>query len=268
MKTISSFYPGFYSNPIKEDWFYNICKIDNPFSSTSPQRFLYDKIFNSPLGLSSNALEFGVFRGHTLIPTAIAMKLVGSSFKLYGFDTFSGFPNISIGPNDEPSSFESLYKKNIISKSHYDKCKLSSMLKTDTTSLSTLTPSNISTSANFTETSIQLIEDKINFFELDNIELVDGPFETTLPNFDFSYGNFGIVNIDSDLYSTYQLILSKLPSCTSKLSEAFVFLDEYYSLKFPGPRVAVNEFTLNNTVFNLSKLASMEQEFERWALVK
>lgn len=268
MKTISSFHPNFYSNPIKEDWFYNICKIDNPFSTTSPQRFLYDKIFNTSLGHSSNALEFGVFRGHTLIPTAIALKLVGSPFKLYGFDTFSGFPNISIGPNDELKSFETLYNKNIISESHYEKHKLSLMLKSDSISMSSLTPSNISSSENFAQTSKELIEQKISFFELDNVELIDGIFESSLPNFDFSPGNFGIVNIDSDLYSTYKLILSILSDCTKNLSEAFVFLDEYYSLKFPGPRVAVDEFAAVNSYFDLLKLPSIPQEFERWALVK
>ena len=269
MKTISDICPDFYSNPIKKDWFYNICKIDNPFSETSPQRSLYAAIFKQDSKTFCNALEFGVFRGHTLIPTAIALKLIGSPCKVFGFDTFTGFPDISYSDYDQPSFYNQLYEDKSVSRQHFDSINISRQLKENILQSSMIDASNISSSADFSSTSKALLEEKIHFFELDNVTLVDGLFENTLPHFDFSSGDFGLINIDSDLYSTYELILSFLPMMTSSIEHAFVFLDEYFSLKFPGPRVAIDKYlSSSSSSFRLQQLPSRAQEFERWSLVK
>ena len=269
MKTISDICPDFYLNPIKEDWFYNICKIDNPFSETSPQRSLYSKIFSQDTNTFCNAVEFGVFRGHTLIPTAIALKFVGSPFKIFGFDSFTGFTEVSFSKYDQPSFFHELFSAQIISEKHLKSVSIEQNLRSFFHGNTLLDASNISTSNDFSSTSKSLLEEKIRFFELDNVFLVDGIFEDTLHEFDFSDGNYGLVNIDSDLYSTYELVLSFLIKMTSNIDHAFVFLDEYFSLKFPGPRAAVDKYLASTpSGFHLHKLPSRDQEFERWSLLK
>jgi hypothetical protein len=47
-----------------------------------------------------------------------------------------------------------------------------------------------------------------------------------------------------------------------------VYLDEYFSLKFPGPRVAVNQFIETVDDAELVCIESPVLEFERWILRK
>jgi hypothetical protein len=48
-----------------------------------------------------------------------------------------------------------------------------------------------------------------------------------------------------------------------------IFLDEYYSLKFPGARIAVNEFFADKGNFELIDVADKKiDDFERWIVRK
>ena len=46
-----------------------------------------------------------------------------------------------------------------------------------------------------------------------------------------------------------------------------LFLDEYYSLKFPGPRFIVDEFIKKNKGAKLIK-EGISADFERWSIKK
>jgi hypothetical protein len=46
-----------------------------------------------------------------------------------------------------------------------------------------------------------------------------------------------------------------------------IYLDEYYSLTFPGARIAVEEFLLDRREVAV-EFPSEQNEFERWAIVK
>ena len=49
--------------------------------------------------------------------------------------------------------------------------------------------------------------------------------------------------------------------------DAFMFLDEYYSLKFPGAKIATDEFF--SKINSKPKLISKHRnEFERWGVIK
>ena len=46
-----------------------------------------------------------------------------------------------------------------------------------------------------------------------------------------------------------------------------IYLDEYYSLKFPGARIATDEF-LNGKSAQLNMAHQTKGEFERWHVIK
>ena len=47
-----------------------------------------------------------------------------------------------------------------------------------------------------------------------------------------------------------------------------IYLDEYYSLKFPGARIATDEFVKSHGAAELERFQSDLAEFERWGLWK
>ncbi|WP_440672104.1 hypothetical protein [Candidatus Pelagibacter sp. HIMB1715] len=49
--------------------------------------------------------------------------------------------------------------------------------------------------------------------------------------------------------------------------KGFIFLDEYYSLKFPGPKIAIDEFCKEFKT-KVKKLPTRIGEFERYFISK
>jgi hypothetical protein len=47
-----------------------------------------------------------------------------------------------------------------------------------------------------------------------------------------------------------------------------VYLDEYFSLKFPGGRIATDEFLAGRPEASLIKFHERDGEFERWGVLK
>ena len=66
-----------------------------------------------------------------------------------------------------------------------------------------------------------------------------------------------IVFIDVDLYEPYKIAL---PLIWQKLSKGgYIHLDEYFSLKFPGPKIACDEFAkLRNIEVKFNKVRKTE----------
>ena len=99
---------------------------------------------------------------------------------------------------------------------------------------------------------------------LDNIILKKGDFKETMK---INNGPKKIMCalIDADLYESYNL---SLPFIWNKLSKnGFIFLDEYYSLKFPGARIATNNF-FKNKMQKPKILSKRKLDFERWGVFK
>jgi hypothetical protein len=129
-----------------------------------------------------------------------------------------------------------------------------------------ITPVNISTSGDFADSSKKYLEDRLAKFCIDNVILIEGVFEETVTEFFSTYkGKVFSANIDCDLYEGYKAVLP----CVYRRSStgSMLYLDEYYSLKFPGARIAVTEF-LDGKEDELCQLQSFENEFERWAIIK
>ena len=73
------------------------------------------------------------------------------------------------------------------------------------------------------------------------------------------------VLMDSDLYASY---MTTLPFSWPRLSRGgYIFLDEYYSLKFPGALIATDEFFADKKD-KPQKHKQIDGDFERWFVRK
>jgi len=239
-----------------ENWEFGAVGIANPKISTLRRYF---ELIQATNEIPGDVAEFGVSRGSSIITTGLLLSGLNSKI-IFGFDTFFGFPSYS--DYDDFEIFNELYEKNVISKNHFER-----VLKNKDYVLargSNTEPKNISTSMDFSATSLEIVQSKINYFALqDRIELVVGDFTKNLQD-KLSNKTFSLVLIDSDLYESYEKIL---PIVWNHLSPGgYIYLDEYYSLKFPGPRIAVDSFVKNQKSI-LVRLPDW-LDFERWALHK
>jgi hypothetical protein len=107
---------------------------------------------------------------------------------------------------------------------------------------------------------------KIDYFKLNNVKLIKGKFEHTVPYF-FNKNNVKIssCNIDCDLYDGYRLLLPYIYQNSSK--KAYIFLGEYYSLKFPGAKIATDNFCKKFKIKPKKHLTRLG-EFERYYLTR
>lgn len=240
-----------------ESWEYGAVGIANP--EYSPLRRYFELIENTQ-SVNGDIAEFGVSRGSSLITTALISRQLNSGKKIYGFDTFEGFPGYS--KNDDFELFNQLHTSKKITDSHFKKIILNRdyiLVRGANTD-----PSSISNSADFSNTSLELVQKKIDFFKLnENVKLIQGDFTQGLRE-TISGLNFSLVLLDSDLYDSYA---NTLPIIWDHLSRGgYIYLDEYYSLKFPGPRIAVDSFVNQNDC----QLVRLEDwlDFERWAIFK
>jgi len=244
-----------------KDWEYNVLQIYNyqqPGKLDGYFNFIKDNFDK----MEGDICEIGVYRGSSLIATALFLKELGSKKKVWGFDSFSGFP--SYHNYDSFSYFEVLYRQGDISKEHYDQCLLNIRHK-KVLANSSLNPSNISTSNDFSSTSRAQLEKKINYFELDNIKIVAGDFKETMKTLDSKNPLFMAALIDCDLYESHKIAL---PFSWDRMEVGgYMFLDEYYSLKFPGARIAINEF-FSNKLDEPEMYPPKDLDFERWFVNK
>ena len=123
-------------------------------------------------------METGVFKGSTILALGLFLKKIKSNKKIFGFDSFSGFPSINL-KKDDLSLFYYMYKKRIINKNHYNQVK--QLISTKKIIYNNKIKSKeISTSQDFSNVDIKLLKKKIKFLGLNNIRLIKGPFKKTL----------------------------------------------------------------------------------------
>jgi hypothetical protein len=240
-----------------EVWEFGAIGIANPSQSTLKRYF---ELINLTQGVNGDIAEFGVSKGNSIITSALVLRKMNIDKKVYGFDTFAGFPGYA--QNDNFEVFADLHKSGGISEDHYRKVLLNQEYILSRGAKTS--PDSISNSADFANTSLNLVQNKIKLFNLENqIRLVKGDFTENL-SAKISELTFSLILIDSDLYDSYA---KTLPVLWEKLSPGgYIYLDEYYSLKFPGPRIAVDDF-VNQTDCNLIRLEDW-LDFERWAIHK
>lgn len=247
---------------LNDDWEFSALGIYN-YKKPGKLDYIIRFIKENHTRFEGDIFEAGVFRGGSLIALAMILKELGSNKKVYGFDSFSGFPPI-YHDKDGESEFDRMAEEHLIEKEHLTAVKKNMKYR------SFLSPvnsgvTNISTSLDFSSTSLDYLKKKIDLVELDNIVLVDGAFSNTMridciaPKKVFA----GIV--DCDLYQSYITTYSFI---WPRLEEgAMMYLDEFYSLKFPGARRATNEF-IQNKEAHLEMSPRLPGDFERWHLIK
>ena len=194
-----------------DDFIFNLTGVENYNSTSTRLRFWFEHCKKNIDKLDGDIFEFGVFRGASLISIALLLKKLGSKKKVYGFDSFGGFPEYH--KHDDFESFN--LHPDIFGQTLIDKHKL--MLDLKDTMGNNLMPSNISSSGEFNETSESYVREKIEALGLDNIELIVGDFTDTVKKFFSDYdGKIFSCNLDCDLYLGYK---DTLPYVYDKLVE-------------------------------------------------
>ena len=190
------------------------------------------------------------------------MKELNSDKKVFGFDSFYGFP--SYHNNDDLLNFEKLYSDGDITESHYQEYVLNKKHKEFMLGKS-VGSSTISTSADFSKTSLSLLKAKIEYLGLDNIVLVDGDYKDTMVSEAYKKQLFMSSLIDCDLYEGHKI---SLPFVWDRMTHGgYMYLDEYYSLKFPGARIATNKF-FSDKADKPKMYIRKPMDFERWFVKK
>lgn len=243
-----------------KNWEFGALNIYN-YKKPGTLKNYFDFVKNNHTDLEGDIVECGVFQGKSLISMGLMLKEIKSNKIVYGYDSFEGFP--SIHKNDDLSKFDELYKNNLISKKQYNDVLLNKELRMLTTG-EDIDTKNISNSGDFSHTNQMHIIEKCKYLGLDNIKIVKGPFYKTMIKKQKPIKIFAAL-IDCDLYESYKIAL---PFVWDKLvKKGYIYLDEYYSLKFPGAKIATDEF-LKSYQRKPLKHASDKSGFERWYIKK
>lgn len=244
------------------EWSLNVLEVYSLKNRSLPYTYWYDFLRGELNNISGDILEFGVFRGRTLATTAYCASIAKVKRKVYGYDSFSGFPS-DLDLNDHPDRFDDLLNSGSITQLHYNMVqKNREYLAVTGRSFET---SNSSSSGNFSSTSLEFVTNKLNFLGLDNFVLVEGEITESLLEHNLP-SQIAAIFLDADLFKPYDVVLNK---CWDLLSPGgIIYLDEYFSLKFPGPRIAVDSFISKHRNARLICIEAPYNEFERWILKK
>jgi predicted O-methyltransferase YrrM len=211
--------------------------------------------------LAGDVCEFGVFRGRSLIGAALLLQQLGDDRRIIGFDTFTGFP--ALAHEDLPERFEELAAQGRITADHLARVRRNAELLAATGR--SIDPMRSSTSGSFDATSRALIEERAGLVGVAHrIELFEGDFAPSLAQPANQHRTLSGVLIDSDLHDGYAAVL---PWAWDRMVPGgMIYLDEYYSLKFPGPRIAVDAFCDERGI--RPTLLRRDGSFERWAIMR
>jgi hypothetical protein len=247
---------------LQEDWEFNVLGIYN-YRKPGPFDALFRFVQDNHHRLDGDIVEAGVYRGSSLIAMGMMLKELGSTKKVYGFDSFSGFPPV-YHPNDRFEAFEDLHRAGRISSRHWDAVRRNLEWR-KALSGTAVTSANVSSSGDFSATGLDLVRTKISLVGLDNIVLIDGAFgDTMVPDAPEPKTVMAML-MDCDLYQSYiQAFEFVWPRM---VGGAMIYLDEYYSLKFPGARMATDEF-IDGKAARLVMAPQKPGDFERWFLLK
>ena len=234
------------------DWFTNslsLPSLKNDLPLGPYFNFIRNKVKNIPCDI----VEFGVFRGDYIIATAILLKRCKIKKKIIGFDTFKGF--LKKNKKDNVSTFKKLYFQKKISHKHYSWIKL----REEALKLKLIQ------NHQWKSTSFNFVKKRIKKFKLQkDIQLIRGDISKSVFKIKKNQ-KYAAVFMDCNLYEPH---ISALNHCWKHLSKkGRIFLDDYFSLKYPGARIAVNEFCEKNKL-KIKKVKLYPGDFERHFIEK
>tara|TARA_B100001057_G_scaffold495351_1_gene594188 strand:+ start:186 stop:932 length:747 start_codon:yes stop_codon:yes gene_type:complete len=227
----------------------------------SSKRFWYENIKKNAHNKDGDIFEFGVYGGNSLITAALMLKKLNSKKKIYGFDSFEGFPKLS--KFDDIKNFKNY---DYFNKKFQKKLNKFYKFKKIVMNIKKFKTGELGSSGDFSKTSYKSVMKKINYFKLDNINLIKGDFSKTVPKF-FNSKKIKIssCNLDCDLYDGYKTVLPYVYKNLTK--NGYIFLDEYYSFNYPGAKIATDDFCKNLGI-KPKKHKVRSNEFERWFIIK
>lgn len=238
------------------EFIFNTLGIDFFLNPTNGLRHYYNFIIKNEKKLKGNLFEFGCYNGKTLLAQAIILKRLKSKKIVYGFDNFKGFPFYH-----KFDSFKYIPRNSKVYKHHLINKKIREFILKKK-----INKKNISQSLEFQDQCKKNLVNKIKKLGLTNIKLIEGNFSETIPKFFEKYKDKILcANLDSDLYDSYKTVL---PFAYHNLVKGgYIHLDEYYSLKFPGAKIATDNFIKANKI-KVYKNKTFPWEFERYYLKK
>ena len=249
---------------LNEDWEFNVLDV---YNYRKPGRLApyFDFVVENHNHIEGNLLEAGVFKGHSLIATGMLLKELKSNKIVYGYDSWSGFPPI-YHEFDDFAQWEKLYQEGKITREHFEKIKKNKEYRGLSLRGKEITPANVSLSGNFSSCSREDLQKKLDYLGLDNIKLIQGSFNDTMSvDATSPFKKLMSAVIDADLYTSY---VTALPFIWLRLSRGgYIWLDEYYSLKFPGGRIATDEF-FKDLKDKPQCHKQVSGDFERWYVRK
>lgn len=148
--------------------------------------------------------ECGVFQGSTLVAMALLVRQSGRRRQFFGFDSFEGFGDSIRGESASERADVDPYMR----------------------------------AEGFSNTSVELVQRKLDLFGLADVRLIKGYFDSSLTRCPESV--FALVHMDCDTYVAYRDCLSYFYPRLS--AGGVVVLDEYNDPAWPGCRKAVDEF--------------------------
>ena len=177
-----------------------------PANASFMKQFLYfDRMYKKISGVEGDIVECGVGKGRTFLALAFLASQEGKGRKLWGFDSFEGFPE----PSQEDISFRNPKRGDW---SGYE-----------------ITIKHIYSILNGASINKDFVRN--------NIKIVKGFFNQTLPSFG---APIAFLHIDADLYDSYKNVLKIL--FPKVVKGGIVLFDEYKTDKWPGATKAVDEF--------------------------
>lgn len=183
--------------------------------------------------VEGSVAECGVYRGKTLVPLALHLRYTGSTKRIFGFDSFEGFPEAQLqqelGLAGKPVAGE--------------------------------VEDPNKNQAGFKGTSYALVKQKLLTFGLGDVDLNKGYFSDTLIK--CSDERFSFAHLDCDLYGSYKDCLEFFYPRLNM--GGIILLDEYNDPPWPGCTKAVDEFLADKP----ERLQKIErQNFEKYFLLK
>jgi len=184
-------------------------KVTPHFSSKEVLRFTYDctkKLIDNKI--QGALVECGVASGSQIGAMQECLEDNNVTRKLYGFDSFQGIPFAGVNDAEQPGiGAKDLSKEGLL----------------ETSGISSYTKDQVL--LNFQRWKLKT----------DNLILVEGWFENTIPN--YKIGKIALLRLDGDLYSSTRVCLDHLLSKVVK--GGIVIIDDY---QLAGCRKALLEF--------------------------
>lgn len=246
-----------------ESWEFDVLKLYNPLR-VGHLDVWFEFLRNKVAAVPGDILEAGVFQGKSLLAACTVMSEVAPDKKVYGYDSFSGFPPVDV-PEDDLARFDDLASEGRISPEYLNRVHRNLAHLRFLKNIDNLDFSTVSSSGSFDATNGASIENLAHYIGLTNLSLVEGPFDETMTDSHPGPDVIAAAILDCDLYGSYVTALSYI---WPRLSPGgIIYLDEYYSLKFPGARIAVDEF-FEGTNATLEGVTDNFNGFERWLVSK